>query len=118
MSEDVAELLEELADPDANIDLPELKSKTPKKTLLLPELPQVNETLSDAEINRVHLQMSNLELQMIYHALPQVKSLANLTKLIDTSMKAVKHQRDLLCLPYGYTGKAERKDVVFPPVDD
>lgn len=120
MSEDldIPQLLEELADPDANISLPELRNHPKHKTLLIPELPQVGEQMSDAEINRIHLQMSNLEIQMIYHALPQVKSLANLTKLIDTSMKAVKHQRDLMCLPYGYQGAAQRKDISFPVIDD
>ncbi len=49
---------------------------------------------------------------------PQVKSITSVCKLIDASIKAVKHQRDLLCLPYGYRGEATRKDIVFPPIDD
>jgi hypothetical protein len=99
----------ERADGTSDIDLP---------TINVPPLPQVGEQMSDAEINRLHLQMSNLEINVIYQMWPQVKSIAGVTKLIDASIKAVKHQRDLLCLPYGYKGEATRKDIVFPPLDD
>lgn len=95
--------------------------ETPDITLpniIVPPLPTVDAQMSDAEINRVHLQMSNLELNVIYSMWTQVNTLAGVAKLIDTSMKAVKHQRDLLCLPYGYKGSSTRADVVFPPLDD
>lgn len=87
-------------------------------TIVCPPLAQAGEHSSDEEINRQHLQMSNLELNVIYAMWPQVNSITSVCKLIDASIKAVKHQRDLLCLPYGYRGEATRKDIVFPPIDD
>lgn len=87
-------------------------------TIQIPPLPAVDSQMSDAEVNRLHLQMSNLEINVIYSMWPQVKSIAGVTRLIDASIKAVKHQRDIMCLPYGYKGESTRKDVVFAPIDD
>lgn len=84
----------------------------------LPELPAVDQRMTDAEINNLHLQMSNLEINILYKLWPQVNSISAACKMIDASIKAVKHQRDILCLPYGYSGKATREDVVFPTLDD
>jgi hypothetical protein len=55
---------------------------------------------------------------MLYNLWPKVNSIAGVCKMVDASIKAIKHQRDLLCLPYGYRGEATRKDIVFPPIDD
>lgn len=87
-------------------------------TIIVPPLPPVDSRMSDAETNQLHLQMSNLEIQVIYSMWTQVKTISGVTKLIDASIKAVKHQRDILCLPYGYKGASTRADVVFPPIDD
>jgi hypothetical protein len=100
------------------LDNPEESPDINLPTINVPPLCPVGEQMSDAEINRQHLQMSNLEIGVIYQMWPQVKSIAGVCKLIDASIKAVKHQRDLLCLPYGYKGEAQRKDIVFPPIDD
>lgn len=108
--------MEEQTDDLPDIELPDIKTRT--TPLVIPELPAVCSSMSDAEINRIHLQLSNVELQVIHALWPQVKSIAGVTRLIETSIKAVKHQRDLMCLPYGYKGEATRKDVIFPPLDD
>lgn len=98
-----------------DITLPTIQ---PQPLPLIPPLPPVTSNMPDTEINKMHLQMSNLELNVIYQMWPQVKTIAGVTRLIEASIKAVKHQRDLLCLPYGHSGKATREDVVFPPIDD
>jgi hypothetical protein len=103
-----------MSDNNNNDELPDVQLPT----ISVPPLPAVGEQMSDAEINRLHLQMSNLEINVIYQMWPQVKSIAGVTRLVDASIKAVKHQRDLLCLPYGYKGESTRKDIVFPPLDD
>lgn len=97
------------ADGIPDIELPAIK---------VPTLPAVDAQLTDAEINKIHLQMSNLEINVIYSMWPQVRTIAGVTKLIDASIKAVKHQRDILCLPYGHKGTATRADVIFTPIDD
>ncbi len=84
----------------------------------LPDLPAVDSRMSDADINNLHLQMSNLEINILYKLWPKVNSISSACKMIDASIKAVKHQRDILCLPYGHTAKATREDVVFPTLDD
>lgn len=87
-------------------------------TIKCPPLAQAGEHSSTEEINRQHLQMSNLELNVIYAMWSQVNSISSVCKLIGASIQAVKHQRDLLCLPYGYRGEASRKDIIFPPLED
>lgn len=83
-----------------------------------PALLDITSQLADTEINKADLQAANLNIQLLYHALPQAKTVESLCKLIDTHIRAAKHRRDLLCLPYGFKGAASRSDIVFPSIED
>lgn len=74
---------------------------------------------SDANLEAVinsDLKHANTMLNALYSAWPSVSTIAQLTRMVDTTMSTIERRRKLLNLQYGHTNNAA-KTVSIDPLD-
>lgn len=68
----------------------------------------------ESKITDADLSLANNQLQFIAAAWSQVQTIGGICRLVDATIKATKHRRDILELPYGPRNKGEKDRTVFP----
>lgn len=63
------------------------------------------------------LNTANAALKMVHQGWATVDNLPKLSRMIDNTIKATKHRRDVLGVPYGYQAKTGQKSDVLEPLD-
>lgn len=85
---------------------------TPVPNVILPkELTtalSVERADTDDKVTEADLVLANMQLNFLAECWLQVKSIGGVCKLIDATIKATKHRRDILKLPYGAPSKVSK----------
>ncbi len=83
-----------------------------------PPIPFHEVLINEAEtsVTEADLKVANFQLQFINAAWPHVHSISALSKMVDTTIKATIHRRNLLKMSYGAENKGPRHNT-FEPLD-
>jgi len=86
-------------------------------TINIPSIPSFSHNPAHTEVAKNDIEIATMQLQglMAGWAMPGL-TVGRMTRLIDATIKAVKHRRDVLGMPYGYIDQ-NTKRVSFEPLD-
>lgn len=82
----------------------------------IPEITDITSQSKPADLVNDDLRQANVQLKIIREGWGYVKSIADLSRMVDATIKGCKHRRDVLGAPYGYQPKDPKRDV-FEPLD-
>lgn len=96
-------------------NLPTVQDEIPP--LELNEPLDLHDTASQEEAARADLPLANSMLKALYIGWGQVRTITSMCKLVDATIKATKHRRDVLRIPYGAEGKDSGSRTIAYPLD-
>lgn len=80
----------------------------------IPDYKHIDSNSTEADVVKADLELANVPMQMLHAAWGQVKTIGGICKLIDATMKATKHRRDVLKMQYGSKDSGAKRDIVYP----
>lgn len=88
-----------------------------QNAITVPSIRNLGHNPADTEVKKEDMEIATMQLQglMAAWAMPGL-TVGRMLRLIDGTIKCVKHRRDVLNIPYGYIDKGP-KNISFEPLD-